>query len=199
MKKILIKIKNLLTKLSKKEAFRKSVRFIAKAYEKFFCKILFDIWFNLFYLFLSILPNNKERVNKNLKKMQKIIESKIINDKNDFLKDYYHYIYDGHKGFPDWKARSKRVFAVREFKGDCDDFAYLSKLLFPKDFGRIYVIIPYDLNLIKRMHVVYVTRENIYSAGEIVSNKSNAFGFEDSLKYYLKKQYENIDLFYFSV
>ena len=191
-------MKNFLIKLSKKNWFRKTFECLAKIYERFACKVIFDIWFNLFYLFLSILPKNKERVKKNLNKLNKITESQIISDKNDFLKDYA-YIFDGYKGFPDWKVRSKRVFAVRDFKGDCDDYAYLSRSIFPEHFGRVYVIIPYDLNLFRRIHVVYITRELIYSSGDIIANKSGEYSFEDSLKYYLKKKYNKLDLFYFSV
>jgi hypothetical protein len=198
MKSFLNKVSKFLKKISTKPKYRKFLEVFGRAYEDFFCYVLFDIWFNLFYLFLSYLPQNKELVNKNLKKLEKAIESKSINEKNDFLKDYYYYLYDGYKGFPDWKARCKRVFAVRNFKGDCDDYAILVNMLFPSDFGKVYVIVPYDLNLIKRMHLVYVTREKIYSSGEIFDNKSGEYGFEDSLKYFLKKQYDGIDLFYFS-
>lgn len=195
MKFILNGVSKILTWVGDRMVFQALLGSLAILYEYVICKVVFDPIPNFWYLVQSYLPKNRNRVEYNLSRLEQACQAESMLEKNNFLIACgYKYKFDGINGFPDWKPRFKRVLAVRDFSGDCDDFAIMSHWVFAnkKYEGGVFAIVPYDLNLYHRMHMVYVNPYGVYSSGRI--HRYNGVGWENQLECYLNDRYKDVAL-----
>ena len=105
-------------------------------------------------------------------------------EKYNFLSKRYGWKADPILGAVNWNWRSVWVAALFKFKGDCDKYAFLTSKLMQG--GKKYAILPYNPKYWKRMHVVYVYHDTVFSSG---------WWHKNSLPYYLKFAYDKIDYF----
>lgn len=143
--------------------------------------LIVDFFINIYYMTYSLFDSTLTELNMIMFKKVKKMTSPDAKD--TFLKEKYRWCSDPFNGALNWNWRFLRVAAVKNFRDDCDGFAFLAHWMYGD--GKIYAITNYDLRTFRNWHVVYVRENKKYGSSKIYSSgRIHNMDFKEYLDYF---------------